>query len=99
METQTYLVFIRNMQSLQDFSVPAEASTSHAAQARAMTRYPTPVYMVLTAFPVAELQAAFGTGDGDNQTSSAAPFPTACAGRHRRAPAKPQRRGSRRHGA
>lgn len=57
METQTYLVFIRNMQSLQDFSVPAEAPTAAGAQATIAPRYPTPAYMVLAAFSTAELQA------------------------------------------
>lgn len=56
METQTYLVFIRNMQSLQDFSVPAQATSAYAAQAIVMPRYPTPAYMVLSAFTTAELQ-------------------------------------------
>jgi hypothetical protein len=56
MENQTYLVFIRNMHALEDFTVPAQATTSHEAQTSVMTRYPTPAYMVLTAFAAPELQ-------------------------------------------
>lgn len=56
METQTYLVFIRNMQTLQDFSVPAQASNAYEAQARAMPRYPAPAYMALAAFTLKDLQ-------------------------------------------
>lgn len=57
METQTYLVFIRNMQSLQDFSVPATARNAYEAQTSVAPRYPTPAYMILAAFTTAELQA------------------------------------------
>lgn len=56
METQTYLVFVRNMHAVEDFSVPVQAQTAHEAQMSLLQRYPTPAYMVLTAFAVTDLQ-------------------------------------------
>lgn len=53
----SYLVFVRNQATMQDFAVPAEAASVGEAVADAAGRYPGPVYHALTCFTAAELQS------------------------------------------
>lgn len=53
----TYLVFLRNMATRQDFVAPYAANSAAAAEEAALQDYPTGQFMLLTIYAEAELQA------------------------------------------
>ncbi len=53
----TYLVFLRNMATRQDFVAPYAAVSTAAAEAAALQDYPTGQFMLLTTYAETELQA------------------------------------------